>query len=84
MVEVVNRGESSDNHWGHLVADILSDLQGIQNWKMGYAPRIANRGAHDLAKLATTTVTNNEWLGVNPNCIQTIIATERLALVPSN
>jgi ribonuclease HI len=84
VVDAVNRGESSENHWGHLVADILIGLQDILQWKMRYVPREVNRGAHVLAKMATATGTNNEWFGAFPECIQTIIAAERFALIPSN
>jgi ribonuclease HI len=84
VVDAVNRGESSENHWGHLVADILIGLRGIHHWKMRYVPQGVNRGAHILAKMATATGTNNEWFGAFPECIQTIIAAERCALIPSN
>jgi ribonuclease HI len=80
VVKAIGDAEASMRPFGQIVEDIKEVLGSLRSWLICHVKRDANQAAHGLAKNATVTSMEQNWIEETPNCISDIVKLELLAL----
>ena len=77
--EVVDaiKESSCNGEFEMVIQGSLELLRFFQSWKMQYLKRNYNRTAHELAQLAKSSNSSQQWKGIEPPVIQHVLLLDR-------
>jgi ribonuclease HI len=78
VINAVHSGELDGSCLSVIVADIKSELQSFQHWRLAFVRREGNEAAHCLSREATTTLTDQSWFSEIPECLINVIRMEHM------
>ena len=76
VVDVINES-SCNGEFGMVIQGSLELLRFFRSWKMQHLKRDYNRATHELAQLAKSSGSSQQWKGIEPPVIQHVLLLDR-------
>lgn len=80
MVNAVSKHLMNNDSLSPILHDIYYTLESAPNWEVKYAPRLANRSAHALSKLACSFPHDVIWMEECPDRVLDVILEDKLRI----
>jgi ribonuclease HI len=78
VINAVHSGELDGSCLSVIVADIKSELQSFQHWRLAFVRREGNEATHCLSREATTALMDQSWFSEIPECLINVLRMEHM------